>query len=83
MIVNFQQLAPLIAACITTGGIVFQIGKQSERLEMIGFNVQAQEKKYVTNYESINDINNKLSSLINDMSHVKTDINEIKTKMKY
>ena len=83
MIVNFQQLAPLIAACITTGGIVFQIGKQSERLEMIGFNVKAQEKKHVINHQSINDINHKLSLLINDMSHVKADINEIKTKMKY
>ena len=42
--VNFQHLAPILAACVTTGGIVFQIGKQSERLEIIGLKVEAQEK---------------------------------------
>ena len=49
MSVNFQHLAPIIAVCVTTGGIIFQIGIQSERLETIGFKVQAQEKKYTTN----------------------------------
>ena len=50
MSVNFQQIAPIIAACVTSGGIVFQIGKQSEKLVNLGFKVEAQEKKYSLNY---------------------------------
>ena len=36
MNVNFQQLAPILAACMTTGGVIFQIGKHAEKLELIG-----------------------------------------------
>jgi hypothetical protein len=82
MSVNFQQIAPIIAACITSGGIVFQIGKQSEKLENIGFKVEAQEKNFVSNVSDISEMNNKLTILTNDMSHVKKDIHDIKTKMK-
>ena len=45
MNVNFQQLAPILAACMTTGGVIFQIGKHAEKLELIGIKVEAQEKK--------------------------------------
>ena len=45
MSVNFQQLAPILAACMTTGGVIFQIGKHAEKLELIGIKVEAQEKK--------------------------------------
>tara|TARA_Y100000389_G_C17430672_1_gene502374 strand:+ start:1124 stop:1375 length:252 start_codon:yes stop_codon:yes gene_type:complete len=82
MSVNFQQIAPIIAACITSGGIVFQIGKQSEKLENIGFKVEAQEKNFVSNVSDISEMNNKLTILTSDMSHVKKDIHDIKTKMK-
>tara|TARA_B100002051_G_scaffold273381_1_gene312055 strand:+ start:484 stop:735 length:252 start_codon:yes stop_codon:yes gene_type:complete len=81
MNVNFQHLAPIIAASISTGGIIFQIGKQSERLESLGFKVEAQEKKHSINTSSINDINEKLTILTNDMSHVKRDIHDIKAKL--
>ncbi len=81
MSVNFQQIAPIIAACVSTGGIIFQIGKQSERLETLGFKVEAQEKKHTLNSTSINDMNQKLTVLTNDMSHVKRDISDIKTKL--
>ena len=57
MNVNFQHLAPIIAASVSTGGIIFQIGKQSERLESLGFKVEAQEKKHSMNVSSINDMN--------------------------
>ena len=82
MSVNFQHLAPIIAACVTTGGIVFQIGKQSERLETLGFKVQAQEKIHRTNSDAMNDMNQKLTILTNDMSHIKRDIHDIKVNMK-
>ena len=48
----------------------------------MGFKVIAQEKKYTTNFDAINEMNNKLTVLTNDMSHVKRDIRDIKTKMK-
>mgnify|MGYP001170686835 FL=1 len=81
MSINFQHLAPIIAASVSTGGIIFQIGKQSERLESLGFKVEAQEKKHSMNASSINDINQKLTILTNDMSHVKRDIHDIKAKL--
>ena len=33
MNVGIQQIAPFLTACVTTGGIIFQIGKHSENLE--------------------------------------------------
>ena len=82
MSVNFQQLAPIIAACVTTGGIVFQIGKQSERLESFGMKVEAQEKQNVSVNNLICGMDTKLNIISNDLSHLKNDINEIKEKFK-
>lgn len=82
MSVNFQQLAPIIAACVTTGGIVFQIGKQSERLESFGMKVEAQEKQNVSVNNVICGMDTKLNIISNDLSHLKNDINEIKEKIK-
>ena len=45
MSVNFTQLAPIIGAFVTTGGILFQTGKQAEKLDTIGIKVEAQEKR--------------------------------------
>jgi len=78
-IINFQHLAPILATCVTTGGIVFQIGKHSEKLESIGFKVEAQEKKDFSNNQKICDIYNTVNLLKNDLSNIKTDINDIKT----
>ena len=64
MSINFQHLAPIIAASVSTGGIIFQIGRQSERLESIGFKGEAQEKKHSINSTSINDMNQKLTLLV-------------------
>jgi hypothetical protein len=82
MSVNFQQLAPIIAACVTTGGIVFQIGKQSERLDSFGLKVEAQEKQNISVNNVICGMDTKLNIISNDLSHLKNDINEIKEKIK-
>lgn len=82
MSVNFQQLAPIIAACVTTGGIVFQIGKQSERLESLGMKVEAQEKQNVSVNNVICGMDTKLNIISNDLNHLKNDISEIKQKIK-
>ena len=82
MSVNFQQLAPILAACVTTGGIVFQIGKHAEKLDIIGLKVEAQEKKENYYSQSITQLLGKMDVLKNDMSNIKEDIKEIKDYMK-
>ena len=82
MSVNFQQLAPILAACMTTGGVIFQIGKQSEKLELIGMKVEAQEKKEGYYSQSISQLLGKLDVLKNDVGNIKEDIKEIKSYMK-
>tara|TARA_Y100001970_G_C14160851_1_gene818453 strand:- start:1117 stop:1371 length:255 start_codon:yes stop_codon:yes gene_type:complete len=82
MSINFQQIAPIIAACVTTGGIVFQIGKQSERIDTIGFKVEAQEKKTGNVDNIICGMDSKLNIISNDLNHLGTDIKEIKERIK-
>ena len=86
MSVNFQQLAPILAACMTTGGVIFQIGKQSEKLELIGLKVEAQEKKEeyynVRQNFSINKLLGSMNILKNDVGNIKDDIKEIKDYMR-
>ena len=82
MSVNFQQLAPILAACATTGGVIFQIGKHAEKLELIGVKVEAQEKKEDYYNQSISQLLGKMDVLKNDMSNIKEDIKEIKSYMK-
>jgi len=79
MSVNFQKIGPIIAACVTTGGIIFQIGKQSEKVEVMGFKVEAQEKNYSLNNDKVCEIYNKLNVLQNDVTNIKEDITEIKS----
>ena len=82
MSVNFQQLAPILAACMTTGGVIFQIGKQSEKLELIGLRVEAQEKKEEYYNQSINKFLVTMNVLKNDVNNIKEDIRDIKDYMK-
>ena len=82
MSVNFQQLAPILAACMTTGGVIFQIGKQSERLEVIGLKVEAQGKKEEYYNQSINKLLGTMDVLKNDVNNIKEDIRDIKDYMK-
>ena len=81
MSVNFQQLAPILAACMTTGGVIFQIGKQSERLEVIGLKVEAQGKKEEYYNQSINKLLGTMDVLKNDVNNIKEDIRDIKDYM--
>lgn len=81
MIVNFQQVAPIIAACMTTGGLIFQIGKHSEKLDVIGLKVEAQEKKEGYNNQNINEILGNVNILKNDIQNIKEDIKDIKGYM--
>jgi hypothetical protein len=81
MSINFQQMAPIIAACMTTGGVIFQIGKHAEKLDIIGVKVEAQEKKEGLNNQNINEILGSMNVLKNDLQNIKEDIKDIKTYM--
>lgn len=81
MSINFQQIAPIIAACMTTGGLIFQIGKHAEKLDVIGVKVEAQEKKEGFNNQSINEILGNVNILKNDIQNIKEDIKDIKGYM--
>ena len=81
MSVNFQQLAPIIAACVTSGGVIFQIGKHAEKLDIIGLKVEAKEKKDDFKNKTVNEILGQLNVVKNDVGNIKDDIKDIKTYM--
>ena len=56
MSINFNTLAPISATVLSLGGLVFQIGKHSEKLDLLNNKVYAQEKKVDENYKYINDM---------------------------
>ena len=56
MSINFNTIAPISATVLSIGGLVFQIGKHSEKLDLLNNKVYAQEKKVDENYKYINDM---------------------------
>ena len=77
----FQIIAPVVAASATIGGIIFQVGKQSEKLDIIGMKVETQSKKEEFFNEKLCDIFNTVNSLKSDISYMKEDIHDIKLKV--
>jgi len=56
MSINFNTIAPISATILSISGLVFQIGKHSEKLDLLNNKVYAQEKKVDQNYKYINDM---------------------------
>ena len=56
MSLNFNTLAPISATVLSIGGLIFQMGKHSEKLDILNTTVFAQEKKVNDNYKYINDM---------------------------
>ena len=67
---------------ISIAGIIFKMGQQSEKLELLGIQVEAQESREIKENENISDIKNDITLLKNDLSYIKRDINDIKNKLK-
>ena len=81
MSINFNTLAPISATVLSLGGLVFQIGRHSEKLDLLNNKVYAQEKKVEENYKYINDMKifmNRSDEKLDDMN---TSIKEIKYKL--
>jgi len=63
---------------MTTSGVIFQIGKHAEKLDIVGLKVEAQEKKELSSNQTINEISGNVNLLRNDVENIKSDIKEIK-----
>ncbi len=78
---NPQQMAPVIGLTITIGGILFQSGKQAERLDFVFGKVEAQEKKVTYNNNALLDIKGDLKTLTNDVATIKQDVRDMKQQL--
>ena len=84
MSLTFNTIAPITATVISIGGLIFQIGKHSEKLDVLGTTVYAQEKKVDENYKYINDIKmfiSRTDERLDKLNDITDDIKEIKHKL--
>ena len=81
MSINFNTLAPISATVISIGGLIFQIGRHSEKLELLNNKVFAQEKKVDENYKYINDMKIFMSRSDEKLDDMNNNIKEIKMKL--
>lgn len=79
--VTIGNLLPYIGGILSTGGIIFHIGKQSEKLDTIGLEVKALEKKDDTYNMFMNNINGKLLLADEKLKNIEEDVREIKNKL--
>ena len=81
MSINLNTIAPISATILSIGGLIFHLGKNSEKLDLLSNTVYAQEKKVNENYKYINDMKifmNRSDEKLDDMN---TNIKEIKYKL--
>ena len=81
MSINFNTLAPISATVISIGGLIFQIGRHSEKLDLLNNKVYAQEKKVDENYKYINDMKIFMSRSDEKLDDMNITIKEIKYKL--
>ena len=81
MSINFNTLAPISATVLSLGGLVFQIGRHSEKLDLLNNKVYAQEKKVEENYKYINDMKIFMSRSDEKLDDMNANIKEIKMKL--
>ena len=84
MSVNFNMIAPISATVISIGGLIFQMGKHSEKLDILNTTVFAQEKKVNDNYKYINDMKlfiTRTDDRLDKINDINDDLKEIKHKL--
>ena len=84
MSVNFNMIAPISATVISIGGLIFQMGKHSEKLDVLNTTVFAQEKKVNDNYKYINDMKlfiTRTDDRLDKINDINEDLKEIKHKL--
>ena len=78
---SVPNLIPIIGAALSMGGIVFQIGKHAEKLDSIGFQVDALEKKEESYNIFMNNIHSKLLLSDEKLKNIENDVKFIKSKV--
>ena len=84
MSLNFNTIAPISATVLSIGGLIFQMGKHSEKLDVLNTTVYAQEKKVNDNYKYINDMKmfiSRTDERLDKINDINDDIKEIKHKL--
>jgi len=84
MSLNFNTIAPISATVISIGGLIFQLGRHSEKLDVLNNTVYAQEKKVDENYKYINDMKmfiSRTDERLDKINDINDDIKEIKHKL--
>uniref|UniRef100_A0A6C0C4R2 Uncharacterized protein n=1 Tax=viral metagenome TaxID=1070528 RepID=A0A6C0C4R2_9ZZZZ len=78
------MIAPISATVISIGGLIFQLGKHSEKLDVLNTTVYAQEKKVDNNYKYINDMKlfiTRTDERLDKINDINDDLKEIKHKL--
>tara|TARA_X000000950_G_scaffold273928_1_gene358314 strand:+ start:307 stop:555 length:249 start_codon:yes stop_codon:yes gene_type:complete len=73
-----QNIAPIIGAGISLGGIIFHIGKHSEKLNLLNFKVDALEEKKKYDDDLMHHIHSKLLVSEERLKNIEEDVKEIK-----
>ena len=81
MSINFNTIAPISATVISIGGLIFQIGRHSEKLDILNNKVFAQENTIIKNKDSINDIKIFMSRTEEKIDDMNNNIKDIKNKL--
>ena len=81
MSINFNTIAPISATILSIGGLIFHLGKNSEKLDLLGNTVYAQEKKVSENYKYINDMKVFMSRYDEKIDDINNNIKDIKVKL--
>ena len=81
MSLTFNTIAPITATVIYIGGLIFQIGKHSEKLDLLSNKVYAQESKVDVNDKSINNLRIFISRSDEKLDDMNSSIKEIKKKL--
>ena len=69
-----NHLFPFIGATISVGGLIFKMGEQSQKLNIISLKVEAQEKKEEYNNKKMCEIHNDVTLLKHDIKYIKSHI---------
>ena len=76
---NFDKIESKNSKKYLILGDMLELGKHSEKLDIIGLKVEAQEKKEEHTISSINDIKSAIQVLQMDVSYIKEDVHDIKS----
>jgi len=81
MSINLTTIAPISATIISITGLIFHLGKNSEKLDLLGRTVHAQEIKVSDNYKYINDMKVFMSRYDEKIDDINNNIKDIKVKL--